>query len=204
MNEWKCLLEQSHSSFQNLMTVEQAIHQETAPEDQELSPKVQSHGPGAESHGNEIEWISPTGQLQDKIQKIPDKLGFKIGEAADYVGVKQHVLRYWESEFDQLKPQKSKKGQRMYAKKDVEMALMIKKLLHDDRFSIDGAKSALKRLRRQIKEKPPTKVEAIQGKALVPPKENSLRVRGEAVGSSLEFAQLMLNNIREARWNLNL
>lgn len=90
--------------------------------------------------------------LEDEIRKIPDKLAFKIGEVADIAGVKAYVLRYWETEFDQLRPQKSAKNQRVYLKRDVEMVLMIKKLLYRDRFSIEGARVALKRLKRDSKQ----------------------------------------------------
>ena len=173
MNEWKALLEQTHPKFQSAMTVDEAIHQVAGTND-------------SDNALNEIEWISPTHKLQTKIENIPDKFGFKIGEAADYVGVKQYVLRYWESEFDILNPKKSKNGQRMYTKKNVETALLIKKLLHEDRFSIEGAQSALKKLRQQVKEKPVAKVES-----------------GTDVGT-LDFAQNLLASIRQARLNLNL
>jgi len=91
-------------------------------------------------------------ELEKEIQAIPDKLAFKIGEVADLVGVKTFVLRYWETEFEQLRPQKSAKNQRVYLKRDVELVLMIKKLLYRDRFSIEGARVALKRLKRDSKQ----------------------------------------------------
>lgn len=96
-------------------------------------------------------FVTDTHVLREKIKNIPDKLGFKIGEVADYVGVKQYVLRYWETEFEVLHPKKSSNGQRFYTRKDIETALIIKKLLHEDRFSIEGARSFLKRLRQQNK-----------------------------------------------------
>ena len=77
-------------------------------------------------------------------QVIPDKLFFKIGEVADIVGVEQHVLRYWEDEFNVLKPGKNRAGQRVYQKKDVEMVLDIKRLLYDEKYTIAGAKNKLK------------------------------------------------------------
>ncbi len=77
-------------------------------------------------------------------QTIPDKLFFKIGEVADIAGLEQHVLRYWEDEFDQLKPTKNKSGQRLYQRKDVEMVLEIKSLLYKDKFTLAGAKQKLK------------------------------------------------------------
>lgn len=90
---------------------------------------------------------SKTFDLKAKINEIPDKLGFKIGEVAKYVGVKSYVLRYWETEFESLNPKKSTNGQRFYTRKDIEMALTIRKLLYEDRFSIEGAKAALKKMK---------------------------------------------------------
>lgn len=87
-------------------------------------------------------------QLESELGQIPNKLAFKIGEVADMLGVKAYVLRYWETEFDILKPKKSKHNQRMYERKDVENLFLIKKLLYRDRFSIEGARSALKKLRK--------------------------------------------------------
>lgn len=75
---------------------------------------------------------------------IPDKLFFKIGEVADIAGVEQHVLRYWEEEFDSLRPGKNQSGQRLYQKKDVELVLRIKKLLYEEKYTIAGAQKKLK------------------------------------------------------------
>jgi len=74
---------------------------------------------------------------------IPEKLFFKIGEVCDITGVQAHVLRYWESEFPMLAPQKNRAGQRTYRKRDVEMALRIKELLYEDQYTIAGAKKKL-------------------------------------------------------------
>jgi DNA-binding transcriptional MerR regulator len=74
---------------------------------------------------------------------IPEKIFFKIGEVCDLVGVQAHVLRYWETEFSMLSPQKNRSGQRSYRRRDVEIALRIKELLYDDLFTIAGAKKKL-------------------------------------------------------------
>jgi DNA-binding transcriptional MerR regulator len=74
---------------------------------------------------------------------IPEKLFFKIGEVCDLAGVQAHVLRYWESEFPMLAPQKNRAGQRVYRKRDVEIALRIKELLYEDQYTIAGAKKRL-------------------------------------------------------------
>ncbi len=95
--------------------------------------------------------IEAGADLLKDIHSIPAKMAFKIGEAAEMVGVKQYVLRYWESEFEMLRPRKSANGQRVYSRKDVETAMMIKKLLYNDRFSIEGARAALRQLKSNVK-----------------------------------------------------
>lgn len=74
---------------------------------------------------------------------IPEKLFFKIGEVCELAGVQAHVLRYWESEFPMLAPQKNRAGQRVYRKRDVEMALRVKELLYEEQYTIAGAKKRL-------------------------------------------------------------
>ncbi len=74
---------------------------------------------------------------------IPEKLFFKIGEVCEITDVQAHVLRYWESEFPMLAPQKNRAGQRTYRKRDVEMVLRVKELLYEDQYTIAGAKKKL-------------------------------------------------------------
>ena len=74
---------------------------------------------------------------------FPDKLFYKIGEVSRIVGVEPYVLRYWETEFAFLKPRKNKSGQRVYIKKDVELLLTIKRLLHQERYTIEGVRKRL-------------------------------------------------------------
>lgn len=74
---------------------------------------------------------------------IPDKLFFKIGEVCEITGVQPHVLRYWETEFAQLAPQKNRAGQRVYRRRDVELVFHIKSLLKEEGFTIAGAKKRL-------------------------------------------------------------
>ncbi len=77
---------------------------------------------------------------------IPDKPFFKIGEAAKLCAVKPYVLRYWETEFGSLRPQKTKSKQRLYRKKDVELLLKVRDLLYEQRFTIEGARQRLREL----------------------------------------------------------
>lgn len=90
-------------------------------------------------------------ELLTEIGSIPDRLGFKIGDVADLLGIKQYILRYWEQEFEVLKPKKASNNQRLYTKKDVENAFLIKKLLYRDRFSIEGARQALRDVKFALK-----------------------------------------------------
>lgn len=74
---------------------------------------------------------------------IPDRLYFKIGDVAQICGVEAYVLRFWETQFPQLKPNKSGTGQRLYRKREVELALEIKRLVHEEGYTIAGARQAL-------------------------------------------------------------
>lgn len=74
---------------------------------------------------------------------IPDRLYFKIGDVARICGIETYVLRFWETQFSQLKPNKSGTGQRLYRKRDVELVLEIQRLLHKEGYTIAGAKQAL-------------------------------------------------------------
>lgn len=74
---------------------------------------------------------------------IPDRLYFKIGDVAQLCGVETYVLRFWETQFPQLKPNKSGTGQRLYRKREVELALEIKRLVHEQGYTIAGARQAL-------------------------------------------------------------
>jgi DNA-binding transcriptional MerR regulator len=74
---------------------------------------------------------------------FPDKLFYKIGEVSRIVDVEPYVLRYWETEFPFLKPRKNKSGQRVYIKKDVELLITIKRLLYQERYTIEGVRKRL-------------------------------------------------------------
>lgn len=90
---------------------------------------------------------------------IPDKFYFKIGEVSDIAGVPAYVLRFWETEFKQIKPKRTDAGQRLYRKQDVVLVLTIKHLLYDKKFTIEGA-------RRHLKKKPATARESEPAAAL--------------------------------------
>jgi DNA-binding transcriptional MerR regulator len=79
----------------------------------------------------------------EAVSRIPQKLFFRIGEVCELIKVQPHVLRYWETEFPMLAPQKNRAGQRVYRRKDVEMVLRIRDLLYEEKFTIAGAKKKL-------------------------------------------------------------
>lgn len=132
--------------------------------------------------------VEADGALIADIQSIPEKMAFKIGEAAEMVGVKQYVLRYWESEFDMLRPRKSRNGQRVYSRRDVECAMMIKKLLYNDRFSIEGARHALKQLKSNVKS--------------IVQEEKTSQVMARTQHTAVQHLQSLVEEIRRIRQTL--
>lgn len=113
---------------------------------------------------------------------LPDKLYFKIGEVSRLVGVKPYVLRYWESEFaGLLRPGKTEARHRLYRRKDVETLRTIKRLLHEERYTIEGAR---RRLRHGVEREVPAPREAT---VEVPPPLGGLApAGGEAEAAGLE------------------
>ncbi|MBW1695178.1 MAG: MerR family transcriptional regulator [Deltaproteobacteria bacterium] len=85
-------------------------------------------------------------------QNIPDKLYFKIGEVSKLAGVPASVLRFWETEFFQIRPKRTPSGQRLYRKREIEMILLIKDLLYSKKYTIQGAKRYLKTMEKVQKD----------------------------------------------------
>lgn len=79
----------------------------------------------------------------EPLRLFPEKLFYKIGEASEVAGVEPYVLRYWENEFPALQPRKTKSGQRIYTKKDLDLVLLIRRLLYEERYTIDGVRRKL-------------------------------------------------------------
>ncbi len=94
---------------------------------------------------------------------IPDKFYFKIGEVAQITSLRPSVLRYWETEFESLKPGKSRSGQRLYTKKELELILEIKQLLYSEKLTIEGARKKLTN-RSRLREAATTETEFIPDK----------------------------------------
>jgi DNA-binding transcriptional MerR regulator len=87
-----------------------------------------------------------TSQATDATGTRPEKRYYRIGEVAKLTGVKPHVLRYWESEFRWMAPAKSRTRQRMYRQRDIEVVRLLQRLLHEERFTIAGARRKLKEM----------------------------------------------------------
>ena len=115
-------------------------------------------------------------------RELPAKLYYRIGEVAGLVGVEPHVLRYWETEFRSVRPQKSAKGQRIYSRRDVETLLKVKDLLYAHRFTIAGA-------RRKLREGgvEPVAPEAVSSEESTRMREALVALRGEIVALIEEF-----------------
>src|SRR5690606_9611579 len=107
------------------------------------------------------------------------KLYYRIGEVSEIVGVDPHVLRYWETEFRSIRPQKSRKGQRIYSRKDVDKLLRVKDLLYTHVFTIAGAR---KRLRDGGEEPDPTQESA---------KKSAMKLRASLLGIRQELVTIL-------------
>ncbi|MHB8880026.1 MAG: MerR family transcriptional regulator [Thermodesulfovibrionales bacterium] len=84
-------------------------------------------------HSHAVDKVTPS-------LPLPDKLFYKIGEVSKLTGIEAYVLRYWETEFPFLKPRKNKSGQRVYTRKELELVLQVKKMLYQERYTIEGVR----------------------------------------------------------------
>ncbi len=90
---------------------------------------------------------------------IPDKVFYKIGEVSEITNIEPYVLRYWESEFPFLRPRKNKAGQRIYARKELELIIQIRDLLYKERYTIEGVK---RKFREESSRKNSVSIETVQ------------------------------------------
>ena len=88
----------------------------------------------------------PEPEADAPAEDSPEKRYYRIGEVSRITGVKPYVLRYWESEFRFMSPQKSRSQQRLYRRRDIDMILLVKKLLYEQRFTIAGARKKLREM----------------------------------------------------------
>jgi DNA-binding transcriptional MerR regulator len=112
--------------------------------------------------------------------QLPDKLFFKIGEVSDIVGVKPHALRYWETEFPALRPKTTRGAHRQYSRRDVELAMLIRQLLHDEGYTIPGARKRIRDLGRHQRSSPPE-----------PRAQREVALRAELLGLRQQLAELL-------------
>jgi DNA-binding transcriptional MerR regulator len=128
--------------------------------------------------------------------RIPDKLFFRIGEVCELIRVQPHVLRYWETEFPMLAPQKNPSGQRIYRRKDVEMVMRIRELLYDEKFTIAGAKKRLMEETRSASRAKPAAEAQAQETAAPPEARAAKDFAPEAAGNSPE-ARLAIKVLKQ-------
>ncbi len=123
--------------------------------------------------------------MPDDNHAIPTKLYYRIGEVADIVGVEPHVLRYWETEFRSIRPQKSHSGQRVYSRRDVDKLIKVRDLLYSQGFTIAGARKKLQHLGQE-----PTQVNEPALLAARSMRETLLQLREEVETSMHRLAEL--------------
>jgi DNA-binding transcriptional MerR regulator len=123
-------------------------------------------------------------------ERIPVKLYYRIGEVAEIVGVEPHVLRYWETEFRSIRPQKSRKGQRIYSRRDVDKLLKVRYLLYTHGFTIAGARKRM----RESGEEPVQRASASAapaGSAPAPVRQKPAEVRASLLALRSEVAAML-------------
>jgi DNA-binding transcriptional MerR regulator len=126
---------------------------------------------------------------------IPDRLYFKIGDVARICGLETYVLRFWESQFPQLKPNKSGTGQRLYRRREVELVLEIKRLVHEEGYTLPGARQALdQQHRRGGQLEPRPEPQAAAPSRLATPSAESVK-RNDAITSTIGHARAELREL---------
>lgn len=113
------------------------------------------------------------------------KLYYSISEVSRLTGLEQYILRYWETEFEQLKPGKNRAGNRIYTNKDIKLILQIKQLLREEKYTIEGAKKILEDLNFENVVSAPEKVE--EEKTKVVPQQKSVKKDLEDIKNLLLF-----------------
>jgi DNA-binding transcriptional MerR regulator len=122
---------------------------------------------------------------------IPDRLYFKIGDVARICGLETYVLRFWESQFPQLKPNKSGTGQRLYRRREVELVLEIQRLVHKEGYTLPGARHALEQQNRRSGQQEPR---GAQGSRLEA-QQNSPSRHKDAAAATIGHARAELREI---------
>jgi DNA-binding transcriptional MerR regulator len=102
---------------------------------------------------SEEQGSEPTGDVASPVsahvpRPVAPREYYSIGEACELTGLEAHVLRYWEQKFPELSPSKNRSGNRVYQRKEIRLILLVKRLLHDEKYTIDGARARLEQIRR--------------------------------------------------------
>jgi DNA-binding transcriptional MerR regulator len=124
---------------------------------------------------------------------IPDRLYFKIGDVARLCGVESYVLRFWESQFPQLKPNKSGTGQRLYRRRDVELAMEIKRLVHSEGYTLSGARAVLDQEQRRPGKRPASIVDPEASVPLPAHTSNSFDATAAVIGHARAELREIIN-----------
>src|SRR3984957_6874501 len=122
--------------------------------------------------------------------EIPNKLYFRIGKVAKLAGIKPYVLRFWETEFGGLGPRKSGAGHRLYRRKDVELVLEIKRLLYEQRFTIEGA-------RKFLETRPKPEAASSSGKSAKATSSKAAKKQGDLFDDSAPVLQSVRKELHE-------
>jgi DNA-binding transcriptional MerR regulator len=126
---------------------------------------------------------------------IPDRLYFKIGDVARICGLETYVLRFWESQFPQLKPNKSGTGQRLYRRREVELVLEIKRLVHAEGYTLPGARQVLEQHNHRPAQKESKPETQQKSPSRVSPVTAVLTSRSDAVAATIGHARAELREI---------
>jgi DNA-binding transcriptional MerR regulator len=112
------------------------------------APPTEAPPPPTEAPPPPTEAPPPVRRGEATQRPVVRKEYYAISEVADLVGLPAHVLRYWESQFSVLNPSKNRSGNRVYQRKEIKLILLVKQLLHDEKYTVEGAKQKLEQLRR--------------------------------------------------------
>lgn len=126
--------------------------------------------------------------------EIPNKSFFKINEVCSLTNVKPYVLRFWESEFEEISPMTSSSGQKLYEHKDIEAILLIKKLLFDDKLTVESAKAEIKMCYRQSSSEEQSNEESIENDSSVSSNTSRMGLSEDDI-QKLVMAKKQLNQL---------
>lgn len=116
------------------------------------------------------------------MQEEQKKRYHSISEVAEMMGLKTHILRFWESQFPQLRPRKNRAGNRAYTERDIKIALLIKQLLYEEKYTIEGAKHRLKMNHELVEDQLSLPLDAVEQKPFISSNSGITEIRKELLG----------------------